>query len=136
MTLSIAAKQNYIYLALIIFTSIGSVVLYRLTQQQWIMFREAETQFDHKEYETAISLYKKSVAAGYPLSKVALKLARAHVAMGHFQEAIDLYKGYLLEHPQDKQARLEFARALSYVGNFKESEREYKSLLKNEHPPQ
>lgn len=129
MTLSIAAKQNYLYLALIIFTSIGAIFFYRLTQQKWILFREAEIQFDRQEYESAISLYKKSMAAGFPLSKITLKLARAYVATGHFQEAIEVYKIYLLEHPQDKQARIEFARALSYIGNFEESKNEYKKLL-------
>lgn len=129
MILSINAKQNYIYMMLIVLTSIGSIFLYRATQQQWILFRKAEIKFHHKEYEEAISLYKKSLEAGFPLSKLALKLAQSYVTVGKFKEAIELYKVYLSEHPQDKRVHLDLARALSYIGNFKASEDEYKMIL-------
>jgi predicted Zn-dependent protease len=133
MALSIAAKQNCFYLMFVILTSLGSIFLYRTTQQDWIIYREAETKYKNKDYEAAIILYKKSLEAGVPSSKIAINLANSYVATGNFKEAVVLYKNYLLEHPKDTNVRLELARALSYIGNFEESEVEYKKTLENTH---
>lgn len=133
MALSIAAKQNFSYLIFVVLTSFGSVLLYRTTQQDWIIYREAEIKYESKEYEAAIALYKKSLEAGLSVSKVVLHLANSYVAIGNFEEAIVLYKDYLLDHPKDINIRLELARVLSYTGNFKESEIEYKKRLEDIH---
>jgi tetratricopeptide (TPR) repeat protein len=133
MALSIAAKQNYIYIIFVILTSIGSIFLYRTTQQTWIIFREAETKYSNKDYREAIVLYKKSLETGLPFYRVVVNLANSYVAIGNFKEAIVLYKNYLLENPKDTNVRLELARALSYVGNFEESEIEYKKTLEDTH---
>lgn len=133
MALSISAKQNYLFITFIVLTSIGSIFFYRSTQQEWMIFREAEIKFNHKEYEAAIVLYKKSLEAGVPLSNTILNLAVSYVAVGNFEEAIILYKKYLVEHPKDTHIRLELARALSYTGNFEKSEIEYQKILEDTH---
>lgn len=133
MTLSIAAKQNFFYFIFVVLTAFGSIFLYRATQQDWIMYRDANTKYENKDYEAAINLYKKSLEAGLPLSKIVVNLANSYVAIGNFNEAIILYKDYLLEDPKNINIRLELARALSYVGNFEESEIEYQKTLEDNH---
>jgi len=133
MVLSIPQKQNLFYLIFVILISIGSIFLYRTTQQEWINYRGAETKYDNKDYEGAIDLYKKSLEAGIPFSKVAVNLANSYVTTGNFKEAIVIYKDYLLDHPEDTNVRLDLARALSYIGNFEESEIEYKKTLEDHH---
>lgn len=129
MALSIAEKQNYIYAILIVLTVVGTILLYRVVNSEWILFREAETSYQNKEYAAAINFYNKSVEAGMPPSKVAINLANSYVSVGNFKEAIALYKGYLLEYPKDTNVRLALARVLSWSGDLKESESEYKKIL-------
>lgn len=131
MTLPISVKQNCIYLTLVISISIASIFLYRTTQQDWIIYREAETKFANKDYKSAINLYNKSLAAGLPSSKLSVNLANSYFATGNFKEAIIIYKNHLLSHPKDTRVRLELARALSYIGNYAESEVEYKKALED-----
>lgn len=129
MSLSIAVKQNCIYFALIVFTSLISVLLYPSIHQEWVLFREAEKKYESKDYEAAIDLYKKSLEAGLPFSKISPNFANSYVAMGHFEEAIDLYREYLLIYPKDNNVRLALARALSWIGKLDEAEVEYKKIL-------
>lgn len=133
MALSIAAKQNYLYIIFVIASSIGTIMLYRSTQQDWIIFRKAEIKFANKEYEAAIALYKKSLEAGLPFSKTAVNLANSYVTIGNFKEAAVIYKKYLVEFPKDTKVRLQLAKTLSYTGNLKESEVEYKKILEDTH---
>lgn len=133
MALSIPVRQNVIYSTLVILTAISSIFLYRTLQKEWVIYREAEIKYSGKDYETAIVMYKKSLEAGVPPSKITLNLANSYIATAHFNEAIVLYKDYLLEHPKDNKIRLELARALSYIGNLKESEAEYKKTLEETH---
>lgn len=133
MTLSIAVKQNCLYLILIIATSVGSIFLYRNIKEDWIIYREAETKYDNKDYEAAIALYKKSIEAGVPSSRVAVNLANSYVANGNFKEAIVLYKEHLQGYPKDRTVRLELAKALSYTGDYKESEMEFKKALEDDY---
>lgn len=133
MAFSIGAKQNCIYVVLVVLTSIVSIVMYKTLNQDWILFREAETKYNNKEYDAAIVLYKKSVEEGLSSSKVAMNLANSYVAIGNFKEAIDLYRTHLLENPKDTNIRLALARALSWTGNLKESEEEYQKILENTH---
>jgi predicted Zn-dependent protease len=133
MTFSIAAKQNFVYFILVIITSLGTVLLYWNTQAEWMLYRNAETKYRDKDYESAIGLYKKSLEAGAPSSRVILNLANSYLAVGNFKEAIVLYKEHLVKNPKDTNVRLELARALSYIGNLKESEMEYKKTLEDSH---
>lgn len=133
MPLSVGAKQNILYILFVIITAVGTIWLYQFTQQDWILFREAETRFANKEFAEAIALYHKGLEAGLPFSKVELNLAHSYVAVGKFKEAIAIYKNYLLNNPQSKDVRLAFARVLSYNGNFDESDVEYQKVLENVH---
>lgn len=133
MSLSIAAKQNCLYVVFVVLTSLGTIFLYRSTQQEWIIYQEANVKYYSKDYQEAINLYKKSLELGVPFSKIAVKLAHSYVVIGNFNEAIILYKNYLLGDPKNKNIRLELARVLSYNGNFVESEIEYQKTLEDNH---
>lgn len=133
MTLSISTKQNYLYVIFITLTAIGSVFAYRTTQQNWIVFREAEQKYIHKEYAAAIPLYQQSMKTKIPFSRIAVHLADSYVAIGRFKEAAILYREFLVDHPKDVYVHEELARVLSYTGNFEESEIEYKKVLEEIH---
>lgn len=133
MALSVVMKQNAVYAALVMLSFMGSIFLYRSTQKEWIFLRQAEIKFQHKEFQAAIALYKKSVQAGLPMSMVIINLANSHAAIGKFKEAIPLYKKYLAIHPQDTKVRLELARALANSGDMDASAKEYKKILEGTH---
>lgn len=129
MTLSIAQKQNYLYLGLIILMIVVAVLSYRVFQKKWLFFREAEKKYQEQQFKESIDFYQKSLSNG-PVSSIAyLHLADAYVATGNFNEAIKWYYRYLELYPKDSIARQSLARALSWNGNIKESEKEYQILL-------
>lgn len=127
--MSIAIKQNFIYVLLVIMTSSGSIALYFSLHQDWILFREAENQYENKEYQSAIDLYKKSLEKGLPPSTVNLNYANSYVALGRFEEAALLYKEYLKFYPKDNKVRLALAKTLMWMGKYSEAEAEYEKIL-------
>ncbi len=133
MNLSINTKQNIIYFTMVLITIIATIILYHLTQPQWILFRKAENKYHAKEYAAAIDLYNESLKAGLTPSRANLKLAGAYVVMGQFNEAIPFYRQYLLTNPNDSNTRLELAKTLTWVGNFDEAEIEYKKIFETNH---
>lgn len=133
MNILTSTKQNIIYFLLVFITIIATILLYHITQTQWILFRKAEIKYHAKEYAAAIDLYKESLEAGLSPSRVNLKLAGAYVARGRFNEAIPFYRQYLLTNPNETNARLELAKALTWIGNFDEAEVEYKKILEINH---
>lgn len=129
MTVSIAVKQNCIYVLIVIFAVIVSIGLYRLTHQEWITFREAETEYNKKNFKQAIRLYEMSLDEGLSHFFMSANLGNSYVALGKFNEAIAVFKDYLAYHPYDREARLSLAKALSWTGNTKEAEEEYQKIL-------
>lgn len=128
-SLSVAKKQNLIYTALILITSVCTLILYHIVNQDWIIFHEAEVSYASKDFNKAIVLYNKSLAAGLPVTRVALNLANSYVTLGRFNEAIPVYKLYLSKNPTDPRARLELARALTWAGFLNEADKESQKLL-------
>lgn len=129
MKLSINTKQNIIYIGLVFCTTLATILLYHLTQPQWILFRKAENKYHAKEYFKAIELYKESLEAGLPPSRANLNLAGAYIITAQFDEAIPFYRQYLLTNLNDANARLELAKALTWVGKFDEAKIEYQKIL-------
>jgi tetratricopeptide (TPR) repeat protein len=128
MTLTYAGKQNLIYFGIVIFASVCTVVLFHTINQKVIVFNEAESFYNEKDYKQAITLYEKSLKLGMPITKVGPKLAISYVSINELQEAIPVYKLYLEENPKDSHVRLEYAKLLSWLGYVKEAEKEYQSI--------
>lgn len=131
MSLSEASKQNLIYLALIMLTSLTVIGTYRLTQGPWIVYRQAENKYKQKEYAEAIPLYKYSLDNGVTALEAVLHLADSYVVVGKFEEAIIMYRNYLINNPKDKNIRLALAKALEWSGNLHAAEIEYQKILEN-----
>lgn len=108
-----------------------TIGLYRTLFPEWIYFREAENKYDAKDYKATVILYRKSLEAGLPQSKIGINLPNAYVAIGQFEDAIVWYKNYLSMHPKDNNARLALAKALSWIGKTHEAELEYQKILEN-----
>lgn len=133
MSWSISKKQNYLYFGMILLTMFTALVSYRITQKKWILYRQAENQFEEKNFKEAIILFQESMKAGPTNPEAISRLADAYVAIGNFSEAIKWYRLYLNRYPKDINVRLSLARALSWMGNIKEAEQEYEKVLEAQH---
>lgn len=127
--LTIARKQNILYLAYLVLTSLGMILLYHQTQSQWVYYREAEKHYLLKNYDDAILFYQKSLAEGDTNEYAKLHLADSYVAVGDFPKAIELYKRHLESYPEAKEVHYALAKALFWNGNLEESESEYKKVV-------
>lgn len=127
--MTIAFRQNCLFVLILIFATVTSIFFYREVHQNWILFKKAESQYEKKNFAEAIKLYEKSLEGGFPRSKMSVDYANSYLALGQFNKAIPLYKEYLSYHPKDHNARLDLAKALSWIGNTKEAEMEYKKIL-------
>lgn len=130
MTLSIAQKQNYLYVLLILATIAIAIFSYRAFEKKWVLFRRAENKYQEQKFNEAIDLYQQALALGLTYPHTFAHLADAYVAAGNFAEAIKWYRRYLDFYPNDAEARLSYAQALNWNGNIKEADEEYQKVLK------
>lgn len=129
MKLTIAQKQFYIYIGLILLAVLLSFVSYRMTQQKWLLYRAAETQFHQQSFREAIPLYQSSLEKGITTPILYVHLADSYTTVGNFPEAITFYRKYLEIQPQDHEVRFLLARVLNWNGDLRESESEYRKVL-------
>lgn len=129
LSLTIAQKQNILYWAYCVMTSIGIFLLYHQTQPQWVLFRKAERQYMQKDYHQAITSYQRSLSEGASTINAQLHLADSYVAVGEFSKAIIYYRDYLAVYPQAKEVHYTLAKALFWNGDLEESEKEYKKIM-------
>jgi tetratricopeptide (TPR) repeat protein len=125
---SYAFKQNLIYLGLVLFTTLCTVVVFHYTKQELIVFSEAEKSYANKDFQKAISLYTKSMELGMSISDAGPNLANSYVALHQFNEAVMVYQSYLNQNPNDNLARLEYAKVLAWLGLFDEAQKETDKL--------
>ncbi len=127
--MSIARKQNIIYVLLILLTIVLTVCSYFYFNQKWLYFRKGETYYQARKFHEAIPYYIQSLHLGKTAKKTYFHLATAYIAEKEFDKAAGVYGAYLQENPDDHEARLDYARALSWAGKLEESQKEYQKLL-------
>lgn len=132
MAFTIAQKQNYLYISMIIATIFITILCYRIFEKKWLILREAEDKFNEGQFKEAIYFYEKGLEMGAVSSSAFHHLADAYVVEGDFTQAIPWYRAYLRLHPHDWEVRQALARALSWSGHIKEAEQEYQIILKEE----
>jgi tetratricopeptide (TPR) repeat protein len=125
---SYAFKQNLIYLGLVLLTTLCTVVIFHYTKQDMIVFSEAEKSYANKDFQNAITLYKKSIDLGMSISLAGPNLANSYVALHQFNEAVMVYQSYLNQNPNDNLARLEYAKVLAWLGLFDEAQKETEKI--------
>lgn len=129
MRFSIAQKQNYLYVCMIIATVLIAIFSYQIFQQKWVKFRKAEQAFSKEKFQEAIELYQQSLKHGSIPPQGSVHLADSYVATGNFSEAIKWYHYYMELYPKDIQVRFSYANALNWSGNLEQAGQEYQKVL-------
>ena len=69
-----AVKQRLLFLGMCIITAIGTHYLYQLLKPQWIIYRQADESYEHKNWAQAASLFEESFKKGLTLPSAQLRL--------------------------------------------------------------
>jgi tetratricopeptide (TPR) repeat protein len=133
MTLTIALKQNLLYVLLVLSTIIIAFFAYQTIEERWLFLKKGDDFFLAKDFRSAIISYHKSLELEVPLDRVSLNLGNSYIAEGNFERGSFYLKEYLKSKPKDKKARLLLANSLNWQKKFQEAEVEYKKVLELEH---
>lgn len=105
---------------------------YHLFNQNWIIFRKAETRFSKKEFEAAIPYYEKLLPRDFQVSKVLRHLGSAYLATGRDLKARKIFEKMASRHEGRPEALKELAAIYVSLGRFQDAASTYQAILQEE----
>ncbi len=129
MKLSLALKQTFGVLGLIMLTVISTHFFYGWIRSDWIYYKTAKTYYGRQDWAQAREYFEKSFAQGLSYPEAHLDLAHTYIELKDFQLAKQEYKTYLEIRPHDATALRKYAATLIAVGEFDEAKQNYEKYF-------
>lgn len=124
-----SVKQRSFFIALILIVGFTTHFAYRVLKPQWVIFEQAESSYQRKDWNSAIALYEESFAKGLYNPVAMLRIAEAYSKIKNYPKAIYWYQAYLKINPNDADVRRALAGAFSGNNEFEKAEMQLKLIL-------